>query len=335
MKVGIEKYLTKEVIASIAQEYNIPCEKIVELETTENFIYEADRDGNTYILRIAHSSYRSFEQITAEINWINFLQTKNISTCVPVTGTKGDYIIKYQLEDAAFYAVLFEKLEGCIIGDCPELLTEEIKYLWGETLAKMHLATKQYPEQPTQIKRQMWDQEPVLKNIKVILKDYPLILSKALQLMEEIRSYPQNRDTFGLVHFDLHDANVFVDKNNLTVIDFDDCQYDWFIADIAIVLFHVAWRFSDQNNNREQVMKKFYPAFIKGYLETHPLADEWLESIPNWIQLRHISLFCTLVYELSIEDDDWSQQAVAAWKPMLENNILWINLDFLKERIKK
>ncbi|WP_371802570.1 phosphotransferase enzyme family protein [Candidatus Lokiarchaeum ossiferum] len=328
MKVGIEKYLTVEVLRKIAQEYSIPFEKITEMETTENFIYEAERDQNSFILRISHSSYRSKEEITAEINWINFLQTQNIPTCVPVTANNGDFIVKYQLSNSAFYAVLFEKLEGCIIGDCPELLTDEVKYLWGKTLARMHLATKQYPMQPPEVRRQTWDQEHVLRNIREILKDHPIILTNAIQLMEEIRSFPQNEDTFGLVHFDLHDANLFINGGNLTVIDFDDCQYDWFISDMAIVLFHVAWRFSTAEKSRNQVIQEFYPAFIKGYLEVNPTADVWLERISKFVQLRHISLFCTLVYELSIEEDDWSQQAVAAWKPMIEKNLPWIDYKF-------
>jgi Ser/Thr protein kinase RdoA (MazF antagonist) len=43
-------------------------------------------------------------------------------------------------------------------------------------------------------------------------------------------------DDYGLVHGDLNPTNFHVNDNQITLFDFDDCAYKWFINDIAIAL---------------------------------------------------------------------------------------------------
>jgi Ser/Thr protein kinase RdoA (MazF antagonist) len=41
---------------------------------------------------------------------------------------------------------------------------------------------------------------------------------------------------FGLIHADLRLANLMVDDQGLTAIDFDDCGFGWWVYDLASAL---------------------------------------------------------------------------------------------------
>ena len=46
---------------------------------------------------------------------------------------------------------------------------------------------------------------------------------------------PKIADSYGLIHNDFNDGNFTVDYDNgdITVFDFDDCCYFWFMYDLA------------------------------------------------------------------------------------------------------
>lgn len=74
-------------------------------------------------------------------------------------------------------------------------------------------------------------------------------------------------DSWGLVHADLRPGNVLLDGDDLTVIDFDDCGFSWFVLDLAAAL--TAVEHLPDAPDRAQ-------AWAAGYQEVRPLtsADE-------------------------------------------------------------
>ena len=49
-------------------------------------------------------------------------------------------------------------------------------------------------------------------------------------------SAPRTAQTWGLIHADLRPSNLMIDADQLTVIDFDDCGFSWFLYDFASAL---------------------------------------------------------------------------------------------------
>ena len=60
----------------------------------------------------------------------------------------------------------------------------------------------------------------------------------ATVLMDEIKALPIERETFGLMHGDIHPGNFHYDGKELTIFDFDDAAYNYFIHDLAMVLYY-------------------------------------------------------------------------------------------------
>jgi len=48
-----------------------------------------------------------------------------------------------------------------------------------------------------------------------------------------LERYGKSKDRFGLVHADMRLANLLVADKDVTVIDFDDCGFSWFMYDLG------------------------------------------------------------------------------------------------------
>ncbi len=303
------------VIKQILEEYPFEYKTLTQIDSYENFIYDID---DRYIMRVSHSKKRDIEDINAEIEWINFLSNNlNVPGIISIDG-KFVHSLKYN--QYILYTVIFEKIKGRKIGNKNEIL--EYAYRWGEITAKLHIETLKYKPK---YRRESWHNNYEIKNIDTILKDYPKIHSMVRKLIAKIKTYSQ--DEYGLIHYDLHESNILI-SDELWIIDFDDSQYDYFASDIAITLFHLAWRFSE--GDRDAFIKEFYPNYIQGYRSIRNFSDEELTKIPDFIQLRFFSLFCTVVHETSIEPEEFGQRLIEGWNPMLINNEKWISDSSLK-----
>ncbi len=309
MIVGIE---TPEigVIKQILEEYPIEYKTITAINSYENFIYDID---DKYIMRVSHSKLRDIGNIKAEIEWINFLSN---SLNVPGIILSHDSLVNsFKYDQFILYTVIFEKIIGKKIENKSEILG--YAYRWGEITARLHVETLKY--EPAH-RRDTWKNNHEIRDIDLILKIYPTIRSSARILIKKISSYPEIE--YGLIHYDLHESNILI-ADELWIIDFDDSQYDFFISDIAVTLFHLAWRFG--GNDRDAFIKLFYPKYIQGYRSVRKIPDEELAKILDFIQLRFFSLFCTVVHEASLDYDEYGQKLIDAWKPMLENKEKWIS----------
>jgi Ser/Thr protein kinase RdoA (MazF antagonist) len=71
-------------------------------------------------------------------------------------------------------------------------------------------------------------------------------------------------DAWGLVHADLRPGNLLLHGDDLTIIDFDDCGFSWFVLDLAAALSYVEHR--PDAPARAQ-------AWALGYQEVRPLTS--------------------------------------------------------------
>ncbi len=62
--------------------------------------------------------------------------------------------------------------------------------------------------------------------------------------LEVFQSLTKNPEEYGLVHFDFSDGNYHIDmeSGNITVFDFDNSMYCWYMFDLANLWTHgVGW----------------------------------------------------------------------------------------------
>jgi len=91
----------------------------------------------------------------------------------------------------------------------------------------------------------------------------------------------QKRETFGLIHGDLHQGNYFFHQGQVRAIDFDDCGYGHYLYDIAVTLSEVNWR-----KNTPELRK----SFLKGYRSIRDLSSEHESYLDTFITFRDLQL---------------------------------------------
>ncbi len=91
----------------------------------------------------------------------------------------------------------------------------------------------------------------------------------------------RDRQTFSVIHADLHAGNVLVDGDRLTVIDFDDSGFGWHHYDAAVALFHFQARDEFATIQR---------GFVRGYRTKRHIYDDALALIPMFLMIRGMAV---------------------------------------------
>jgi Ser/Thr protein kinase RdoA (MazF antagonist) len=326
MEKRIKERYNNLILQQVKQSYGIRGDDIRMLDGFESFIYEFDRESKSFILRIGHSLRRSENLIRGEVDWINYLHQGGASVSKAILTESGNLVAAVEDgQGGSFLATVFEKAPG----KPPD------KNQWGNTLyerygcliGRMHTLTKNYePGDPAWI-RPEWDDLVMLDVLAWIPESEPLVLEKYLDLKAHIDSLPKSRESYGLIHQDAHRGNLFVDEEGvITLFDFDDCTYSWFINDIAIVLFYITLGKKDQT----AFTKEFMTHFLDGYYQENQFEAAWLDEIPSFLKLREIDLYAVIHRSFDVDnlEDPWVAMFMEGRKQRIENEIPLIDFDF-------
>lgn len=331
MEKHIKELLTDEVLEKCALTFGLRLDDVTYIGGFENFVYEFKRNEIEYILRIGHSDHREYDMIRSELDWVNFLAQNNADVSTPIKSITGNLVEKEILNDGSYFTVTaYEKAKG--IMPTKENIDDNFCFEYGRAIGKLHHLTKKYKPTENIPKRYEWHEDILFKNGEVFLpQEDEYIIKKYNELIVYLKGLPKDVDSYGLIHTDIHFGNFFVDNNKLTIFDFDDCSYKWFISDIAIAIFYLT-AFSMDSQTRNSFVKEFMYSFMKGYNLENKLDTYWLKELKNFIKLRECIIY--IVIHRSFEPSnlpEWTVKYKADFKRRLEKNIPLIDLDFLCE----
>jgi len=112
---------------------------------------------------------------------------------------------------------------------------------------------------------------------------------------EVIRELPKDKDGYGLIHTDLHFANFFVDveTGTVTIFDFDDCAYGWYVMDIAMTLLDamVVHAGTDRAVSTEAFAAAFLKSYLRGYTAEAPMSAFRASQLLHFLKLLEIGLY--------------------------------------------
>ncbi|HUV27440.1 MAG TPA: phosphotransferase [Anaerolineales bacterium] len=326
MEKKIKERYSDQILYHAMTAFGIRADQIQILDGFESFIYEFDRDNKSYILRIGHSLRRSENLMRGEIDWINYLHQGGAGVSQAIVSEAGDLVIR--IDDGfgeCFLATAFEK--ACGSPPRKDDLGTGFYENYGRLLGKIHALTKTYlPAEPAW-KRMEWD-GPEMSEIQALSQESEsVIIDKYTDLKRNLDALPKSRESYGLIHQDAHLGNLFVDEMGaITLFDFDDCTYSWFMNDIAIVLFYIALGQEDQ----AAFTKEFMTRFLRGYRLENQMKEEWLVQIPSFLKLREIDLYAVIHRSFDVDnlDDPWVANYMRDRKTRIENGVPFIDFDF-------
>ncbi|MCP4363498.1 MAG: phosphotransferase, partial [Chloroflexi bacterium] len=290
MEKRIKDRYNDDILHTMMQRYAIQPEQIQLLDGFESFMYAFERDGEAYILRVGHSLRRSIPLIQGEVDWINYLAAGGASVSRAILSENRNLVeIVDDGQGGHFLGTAFVKAQGAPPGRAVwgAPLFEE----YGRLIGRMHALAKNYQLPDPAWKRPEWDAPGMLDMEDWLPASEGPVLKKYYTLKTYLDTLPKDGDTYGLIHQDAHGGNFFVDDaGRITLFDFDDCAYSWFMNDIAIVLFYAAVNTDDPSAFTEHFMTHF----LKGYKSKNHLNPAWLKEIPHFLKLREIDLYAII-----------------------------------------
>ena len=326
MEKRITDRFNQKILDQALELYGISPEDVQSMDGFESYIYAITRGDKESILRIAHSIRRSPNLIRGELDWINYLYSGGAGVARALPSENNRWV--EEIEDGAggyFLATVFEKARGDIHRE--PLLPDDLLWEYGNQVGQMHKLTTAYQPSDPSWKRPDWDDPihlevqqfipPQDQNIKDIYRD----------LIAKIRSLPVERDAYGLIHRDAHRGNFFVDENgNITLFDFDDSSYSWFVEDIALVLFYAVMG----QENPVEFTENFLKSFLPGYFSAYSLDLKWFREIPLFIKLRELDLYAVIhrSFDVANLEDPWCIWYLDGRKHRIEEGILFLDFDF-------
>ncbi|GAB2565161.1 phosphotransferase enzyme family protein [Gracilibacillus alcaliphilus] len=327
MEKSLLARFTKKVIAEAASRYGVQFEELHLLGKHQNLVYGYLREGREYILRITHASHRSQNLIQGELDWINYLSKNDLHVSTPIYSDKGNLIETYVSDtNDCFFMVAFEKALGAPLQDTISQ-EEDFKYL-GIVTGRLHSLTKNYLSTSEKTRRFTWNENEYLKKFTDhIPQSQERVLSYLDQLMERLDELPKDQAAYGLIHGDLLFGNYFIQKDGtITLFDFDECQYGWFMQDIAVNLFYgVVVPF--QNENEITFARRYLTYFFEGYDKENTLDRKLLEQLPLFLELRQVILYSSLYRNGNLASlDSWSQTFLEKARRNMEHSLPIIDM---------
>jgi Ser/Thr protein kinase RdoA (MazF antagonist) len=326
MDPKIIKRYNDDILHEAMQRFGIKENQIKLLDGFESFIYEFYRpqDGE-FILRIGHSGRRSPELIAGEVDWINYLARGGANVSRAILSNQGKLV--EAIDDGhgeQFLATAFIKARG---GPPWEIeWTPAFIEHYGWVIGRIHRLTKDYVPSNPAWRREEWDSPGNLDMEKWLPPSETVALQKFQELMRHFETLPKDRDSYGLIHQDAHGGNLFVHEGEITLFDFDDCVYSWFIYDIAMVLFYTAMFKEDIAGYTAAFMRDF----LRGYSHENKLDPQWLAQLPYFLKLREIDLYALIhfSFDLETEDDPWVIGYMEGRKERIDAGLPYIDFNW-------
>lgn len=229
--------------------------------------------------------------IKSELEWCIYLFDHGVPLSRPLKSTDGHLTETVYRDGIKMTAALFEKAPGRKMSYPEYLNNVEVFIQLGQITGKIHKASKKYNS--PNIKRNNWSENYYLKNFYMYVPETETEIRNAYEnLMKELKLLNFDRHSFGLIHGDINVGNFCISDNQITLFDFDECQYSWFAEDIAIQLFYTVYVFGDDSiNERQEMSDKFMSNFLIGYNSENHLDDYWIRKIPQFLKLRELIVY--------------------------------------------
>src|SRR5260370_12422980 len=276
--------------------------------SSTNFVYVFRKGGERSFLRFADSGERKGAAIEAEMALLSFLASKGMTVTTPIASKNGRCVEKVQTDLGPFHGVVFAELQGSQ-GALEELSTAQFE-VWGAALGKLHAMMNLYQDARLSARRTWRDH---LNMARIYLsKDEPRVQAEFDHITSWLSALPVTGTNYGLIHDDFELDNLFWQDDTIAMLDFDDCSYHWYVADVAFALRDLFETGVDLSNPS-------FRAFIRGYSGHYSLDEELISHLPTFMRLANLITYAKLVRAMDLENDQDYPEAYTSLLLKLQN----------------
>jgi len=248
---------------------------------SSNAVYPFDREGRLCFLRLSPAAEKAERELAGEIDFLQYLNRCGYPAMRPIPAEDGRLLLTLDTPWGTWFASAFEGVPGHPLEDLP--MTDALARSYGAALGRLHALAMAY-DPPVQRR----SHEDVLTWVARTLETHGAP-EKARRATAEVagllRALPQDRASYGLVHYDFEPDNVFWDGACCHVIDFEDGMRHFYAVDLVQAL--------------DELPEAFGPAFVRGYREACPESAADAADFPLMRRFRDLYSYARLLHALS------------------------------------
>lgn len=260
------------------------------LNVSENatFLVE-DPDEGPSVLRVHRLGYHTEQEIASELAWMDALRAEaGVRTPRVLPAADGSLVVTSAdpVSGDRRHCVRFEYLPG---SEPAQDAVEHFAEL-GEITARMHRHAGAWAPPPG-FSRFRWDYDAAFgaearwgrwqDGIGVGPAEQEILGRLDRALRRRLAAFGDGPDRFGLVHADTRLANLLVDGGAVSVIDFDDCGFSWYLYDLGTSVSFF---------EHEPQVPALVDSWLSGYRRVLPLAAADEAEIWTFILYRRLLL---------------------------------------------
>ena len=312
-----------EAIAQAAlTHYDLPNVQLTFLGQSQNTTFRVETPTKDKFLLRLHAGieaaseggqevWRTPSAIQSELLWLNAIaQDTELTVPQPVRNRLGEWVTSIAGAElgASISCSLLQWVEGEHLSDEPT--AQQIRQL-GVLMAQLHQHSSRWLlpvdfSRPThnveQLKAATSQLGMLVQNGTISLDDYQVFQKAAMQVQEFMPSLHQTRDTWGVIHADLHQGNYVLYGEEVRPIDFSRCGFGFYLYDIGQSLGDVEaslrWYFFEgyssvrtlPANYQSVVVAFFVGSTVENFafLSANPQEHEWLSRTVPYVVENHL-----------------------------------------------
>ena len=261
------------------------------INVSENATYLVEAERFRSILRIHRPAYHSRRGIEQELAWSRALAEDGmVLTPPPIPGVNGELVQEGHVDGLPEprLMVMFAFAPGRQPDENDDLVAPFERL--GAISARTHIHSQGW-KRPEPLERLVWDAEAVFgpKAYWGNWRDAPNVTPQIRDVLEKtevlvrrrLAAFGKGPDRYGLMHADMRLANLLIEGDATTLIDFDDCGLGWFLYDFATGVSFM------EDHPQVPALRR---AWVKGYRSVRPLPDEDEAEIDTFVMLRRMAL---------------------------------------------
>lgn len=298
-------------------------------------VYEFTHEGRSSVLRVLPQSHEFSPSDVAAIQaWVAHLARHGAPVPRPLLTEEGQPFAVVTCDTGSRIVVASEKALGVraeTLGVRAEALpqaawTDATFQNLGATAGQLHRIAADYRPDPA-LRR-----PDILATSELFHSNSSAdaaVHKRKQTVLAALRALPRPSAHFGMVHGDFHFGNFFVDlehDNAVTVFDFDDCGYCWYLLDTATLLFDIAVLY--EGPDREGFGAHFLHHYLTGYRQVWTVEPLWLAHLPHFLKLLEISYYALLIplYEAG-DGDEWINRFMSGREARITADLPYLQLD--------
>lgn len=257
------------------------------------------------VIRVTKNNRKNQALVRGEVDFLRKLNSFNLDIIRPIE-IGGQYVHLLKIDHHEHVALVFEKIYG---HGCFEIEHSDQHIISAATsLAKIHIISRESGP----YNRPTWDKNPYFEDIKASLdglKCHEKIYDGFLALKKRLSRQSKTLENYGLVHGDFFYGNMIYQENGLTIIDFDECEYNWYWYDIIVYFFYYLLGGYPKNIDYKENNRKFL-LFINTYKAHNNLPMERQEFYDDLTLLRGFKLYISCKKILKHNYGHWQSDYV-------------------------